>query len=240
MLHAIFYFGNTFVRQVMNPRTELLALEADTSLNESIQAVIGSSFTKFPVYEDTLDKIIGFVHIRDLLRAYNNPDQQNCLARSLAREALFVPETLALKYILQEFRKRRQHIAIVLDEYGGTAGVVTLEDIMEEIVGEISDPFDPLNPEIQIQPDGLVYIDGLALINEVNEKTGLNLREPRYDTIAGYVLGKLERMPVIGDKVLVGDGRYLIVESMDDMRIERLSLRSETQETINNPDSDMQ
>jgi len=111
---------------------------------------------------------------------------------------------------------------------------------MEEIVGEISDPFDPLNPEIQIQPDGLVYIDGLALINEVNEKTGLNLREPRYDTIAGYVLGKLERMPVIGDKVLVGDGRYLIVESMDDMRIERLSLRSETQETINNPDSDMQ
>ncbi len=240
MLHAIFDFGNTFVRQVMNPRTELLALEADTPLNESIQAVIGSSFTKFPVYEGTLDKIIGFVHIRDLLRAYNNPDQQNCLARSLAREALFVPETLALKNVLQEFRKRRQHIAIVLDEYGGTAGVVTLEDIMEEIVGEISDPFDPLNPEIQIQPDGLVNIDGLALINEVNEKTGLNLREPRYDTIAGYVLGKLERMPVIGDKVPVGDGRYLIVESMDDMRIERLSLRSETQETINNPDSDMQ
>jgi CBS domain containing-hemolysin-like protein len=236
MLHAIFDFGNTFVRQVMNPRTELLALEADTALNESIQAVIGSSFTKFPVYEGTLDKIIGVVHIRDLLSAYNNPDQQNCLARSLAREALFVPETLALKNVLQEFRNRRQHIAIVLDEYGGTAGVVTLEDIMEEIVGEISDPFDPLNPEIQIQPDGHVNIDGLALINEVNEKTGLNLREPRYDTIAGYVLGKLERMPVIGDKVPVGDGRYLIVESMDDMRIEKLSLRSETQETINKPD----
>ncbi|MBG7610413.1 MAG: HlyC/CorC family transporter [Anaerolineae bacterium] len=234
MLHAIFDFGNTFVRQVMNPRTELLALEADTPLSESINAAIGSTFTKFPVYEGSLDKIIGFVHIRDLLRAHNNPDHQNCLARSLAREALFIPETLPLQNVLKEFRKRRQHIAIVLDEYGGTAGVVTLEDIMEEIVGEISDPFDPLHPEIQIQPDGLVNIDGLALIDEVNEKIGLNLFEPRYDTIAGYMLGKLERMPVVGDKVPVGDGRYLIVESMDDMRIEKLSLRSEVQETATN------
>jgi len=240
MLHAIFDFGNTFVRQVMNPRTELLAIEADTPLSESINAAISSTFTKFPIYEGSLDKIIGFVHIRDLLRAHNNPDQQNCLARSIAREALFVPETLPLQNVLKEFRNRRQHIAIVLDEYGGTAGVVTLEDIMEEIVGEISDPFDPLNPEIQIQPDGLVNIDGLALIDEVNGKIGLNLLEPRYDTIAGYILGKLERMPVVGDKVPVGEGRYLIVESMDDMRIDRLSLRSEIKETAKNPNIEMQ
>jgi len=240
MLHAIFDFGNTFVRQVMNPRTELLALEADTPLSESVQAAIGSTFTKFPVYEDTLDKIIGFVHIRDLLRAHNNPDQKNCLARSLAREALFVPETLPLQNVLQEFRKRRQHIAIVLDEYGGTAGVVTLEDIMEEIVGEISDPFDPLHPEIQIQPDGDVIIDGLTLIEEVNEKIGLKLSEPRYDTIAGYMLGKLERMPAVGDKVPIGDGRYLAVESMDDLRIEKLSLYSEAPEKTKNLDSETQ
>lgn len=239
MLHAIFDFGNTFVRQVMNPRTELMALEADTPLSESIQVAIESTFTKFPVYEGTLDKIIGFVHIRDLLRAYNNPEQRNCLARSLAREALFVPETMPLHTLLHEFRKRRVHIAIILDEYGGTAGVVTLEDIMEEIVGEISDPFDSLHPEIQIQPDGVVNIDGLTLIEEVNTKIGLDLSEPRYDTIAGYVLGKLERMPVVGDKVPIGGGRYLTVESMDDMRVEKLSLRSETKEIKKNLDSEM-
>jgi len=240
MLHAIFDFGNTFVRQVMNPRTELLALEANTPLDESIQAAIGSPFTKFPVYEDTLDNIIGFVHIRDLMRAHNNPDQQNSLVRSIAREALFVPETSPLQNVLREFRKRRQHIAIVLDEYGGTAGVVTLEDIMEEIVGEISDPYDPLHPEIQIQPDGVIYIDGLTLIDDVNEKIGLNLSDSRYDTIAGYMLGKLERMPVVGDKVPIGEGRFLSVESMDDMRIEKLSLFSEAKETTKNSDSETQ
>ncbi|MEN8171529.1 MAG: hemolysin family protein [Chloroflexota bacterium] len=239
MLHAVFDFGNTFVRQVMNPRTELFALEADTPLSESIQAAVGSSFSKFPVYEETLDKIIGFVHVRDLLRAHNDPAQHDCLTRSIVREAIFVPETLPLQNVLQKFRIRRQHIAIVLDEYGGTAGVVTLEDIMEEIVGEISDPYDPLHPEIQIQSDGVIHIDGLTLIDEVNDKIGLNLSDQRYDTIAGFMLGKLERMPAVGDKVHVGDGHYLTVESMDDMRIEKLLLFIETKEAVEKSDSEV-
>lgn len=224
MLHAIFDINNLLVRQVMNPRTEVTALEADMSLENSIAVAIESTFSKFPVYQDDLDNIVGIVHIRDLLRAQQDPTRQQATARTIAREALFVPESLPLKNVLQQLRKRRQHIAIVIDEYGGTAGVVTLEDIMEEIVGEVSDPFDSPHPEIQIQADGSVIIGGLALIEEVNEKLGLTLNAPYYDTIAGYILGRLSRMPEVGDSVDTGSGMCLKVIKMDGMRIEQLSL----------------
>ncbi|MFH1634521.1 MAG: hemolysin family protein [Chloroflexota bacterium] len=223
MLHAVFDFGELLVRQVMIPRTEVSAFEANMPLDEAIDLAINSTFTKFPVYEHDLDNIIGVVHIKDLLRADQAPDRQNCLARSLVRETFFVPETVPVKAVLQQFRARRQHIAIVLDEFGGTAGLVTLEDLMEEIVGEVSDPFDAEQPEIQELPDGSATIDGMALIEEVNEELGLDLRDPNYDTIAGYMLGKLGRIPQAGDAI-EADGLRLQVESMDGMRIERLSL----------------
>ncbi len=237
MLHAIFDFGNILVRQVMNPRTEIVALEADTPLEESISLAIDTTFSKFPVYENDLDHILGIVHIRDLLRARQDPARRNCLARSLVSEALFVPETLPIKNVLQEFRKRRQHIAIVLDEYGGTAGVVTLEDIMEEIVGEVSDPYDSPHPEIFVRPDGEVIIEGLALMDEVNEKLGISLSDPHYDTIAGYVLGKLNRMPEVGDVVEIGDGLRLTVIKMDGLRIEQLALHRGEQSAPSAADS---
>jgi CBS domain containing-hemolysin-like protein len=223
MLHAIFDLGELVVRQVMIPRTEVTAVEADTPLDEIIALVTQSTFTKFPVYDDSLDQILGIVHVKDLLRAMQSPDNQSCTARSLMREPVFVPETISVSTLLRQFRENRQHIAIVLDEYGGTAGLVTLEDLLEEIVGEVSDPFDRTNPEIQTMPDGSSMIDGLTLIEQVNEHLGLNLQNPHYDTIAGYVLGKLGRIPRVGDTV-EGDGVCLRVESMDGLRIARLSL----------------
>jgi len=221
MLHAIFDFGEMLVRQVMIPRTEILAIEADLTLDESIEISSESTFTKFPVYDDVLDNIIGIVHIKDLLRAQRDPEKQNCLARSLVREALFIPETVHVRSVLQLFRARRQHIAIVMDEFGGTAGLVTLEDLMEEIVGEVSDPFDTIQPEIQLHPNGSATIDGLALIEEVNEALGLKLLDPHYDTIAGYVLGRLGRIPEVGDEIDL-PGLLIKVKTMDGMRIERL------------------
>ncbi|MBM3143850.1 MAG: HlyC/CorC family transporter [Chloroflexi bacterium] len=223
MLHAIFDFGELFVRQVMIPRTEILGFEADMNLEESIKIATLSTFTKFPVYEDNLDNVLGVVHIKDLLRAEHDPQRQNCRARDLIRETFFVPETVPVWRVLQEFRDRRQHIAIVMDEFSGTAGLVTLEDLMEEIVGEVSDPFDLTQPEIQKHPDGSFTLDGLALIEEVNEALGLNLIEPHYDTIAGYVLGRLGRVPEIGDAIEV-EGLRFQIQSMDGMRIEQLSL----------------
>lgn len=223
MLDAIFDLGDLLVRQVMVPRTSVIAVEADTPLDEVITLATQSTYTKFPVYEDNLDQILGIIHIKELLRAMQSDDCRNCTARSLVREAIFVPETLTVSALLQKFREHRQHIAIVMDEYGGTAGLVTLEDLLEEIVGEVSDPFDKATSEIEQLPDGTSLIDGMALIEDVNQALDLSLLEPDYDTIAGYVLGKLGRIPRLND-VVEGDGVRLRVEAMDGMRISRVHL----------------
>jgi CBS domain containing-hemolysin-like protein len=224
MLHAIFNFGDMFARQVMVPRTEVVAVEADTLLPEIINLVTQSTYTKFPIYEDNLDQVIGIVHVKDLLGAMQSPECDNCKARDFLRESLFVPETTPVSSLLRYFRDHRQHIAIVLDEFGGTAGLVTLEDLLEEIVGEVSDPFDVAPPEIQTLPDGSVLIDGLALIEEVNQQLELSLDDPDYDTIAGYMMGKLGRIPNLND-IVEGDGVRMSVEEMDGMRIARLGLQ---------------
>jgi CBS domain containing-hemolysin-like protein len=137
--------------------------------------------------------------------------------------ALFLPESIRVDSLLVEFRRKKQHIAILLDEYGGTAGLVTLEDLLEEIVGDVQDMFDQEDPEIQRLPDGSVLISGLMQIDEVNEEFDLNLSDPHYDTIAGYVLGRLRRLAKVGDEVK-GNGIRLRVEALEGRRIARLSL----------------
>ena len=223
MLHAIFEFGEMLVRRVMIPRTEISAFEADMNLTEAIDIAIHSAFTKFPIYDDDLDNIIGIVHIKDLLRAERDPKLKDGLIRELVREAFFIPESVTIQTVLQQFRAQRRHIAIVIDEYGGTAGLVTLEDLMEEIVGEISDPFDDAQPEIQKISEGSAMVEGLALIDEVNEELGLDLHDTKNDTIAGYFLGSINRLPKVGDEI-EREGVRFKVESMDALRIERLTL----------------
>lgn len=223
MLNAIFGLGELLVRQVMIPRTEILAVEADATLDEITKIVTQTTFTKLPIYEDDLDQILGILHVKDLLLTMESSSNESYTARKLAREALYVPETLPVNALLRQFRDNRQHIAIVLDEYGGTAGLVTLEDLLEEIVGEVSDPFDSTTPEIEILPDGSALINGLTLIEEVNMHLHLDLQDPHYDTIAGYFLGKIGRIPREGDEI-ESDEANLKVESMDGLRIDTIHL----------------
>jgi CBS domain containing-hemolysin-like protein len=223
MLHAVFDFREMIVRQVMVPRTEVTAVEAETPLEEIIRLATESTYTKFPVYEESLDQVIGIVHVKDLLKAMQGPDCQNCTARNLMREPIFVPETLSVSALLRRFRDHRQHSAIVMDEFGGTAGLVTLEDLLEEIVGEVSDMFDAAAPGFETLPDGSILIDGLTLIEEVNEHLSLELVEDYYDTIAGYVMGKLGRIPRLHDTV-EGEGARIRVEEMDRLRVARVKL----------------
>lgn len=222
MLHAVFDFSDTLVRQVMVPRTEMVAVPADATLESLKDIAIQNPYTKLPVYEDSLDHVIGVVHLKDVLRAMYGKRAGAKTARDLMRETIFVPETARIGTLLKRFRVRQQHLAIVLDEYGGTAGVVTLEDLLEEIVGEVSDPFDA-EPEIQAMADGSSLIDGLTLIDEVNEHFGLHLADQDYDTIAGFVLGRLSRMAEVGDSIDVEGARFR-VEAMDGRRIARVSL----------------
>ncbi len=222
MIHAVFDFGDLRVREVMVPRTEMIAVPASATIDDLIATATKHPYSKFPVFEGTPDQIIGVAHIKDLMRARHGQSQA-ASARGLMREALFVPESLRVQNLLARFRARRQHLAIVLDEYGGTAGMVTLEDLLEEIVGEVSDAFDRTPPPVKRLPDGSALIDGLMLIEEVNQALGLDLSDAHYDTIAGYVLGRLGRIARLGDELNV-QGIRMRVEALDGRRIARLSI----------------
>jgi CBS domain containing-hemolysin-like protein len=220
MLHAVFDFGDLTARELMVPRTEMLAVDADAPLLELIHLAIKHPRSKFPVYEGDLDHVIGVAHVKDLVRVQHD-DRRAVTLRGLMREALFVPDTIRLDNLLKQFRTTKQHLAIVLDEYGGTAGLVTLDDLMEQIVGEVQDTFDRSTPEIQRLPDGSALVEGLTLIETVNEQLGLSLKDEYYDTIAGYVLGRLGRMAKVGD-VVDEDSLRLKVEALDGLRIARV------------------
>jgi len=232
MLTAVLDFGELLVRQVMVPRPEIIAVKADMPLSEVIPLFSEHAVTKFPVYEGDLDNILGILHIKDVVRFFGTPDFEQKQAREIAREALFVPETLPVIEVLRRFRETRRHIAIVVDEYGGTAGLVTLEDLLEEIVGEVSDPFDEETPEIEILADGTAIVDGRTLLEDVNETLDVDLTTPYYDTIAGFVLDRLGRIPEVGD-VIEEEGVRLTVLAMDGLRVSRLKI-----ERLEAPSSD--
>ena len=168
MLSAVIDFGELFVRQVSVPRTEIIAVEAATPVTEAIRIAVENGVTKLPVYEDNLDQVTGILHLKDLLPSLlssNNLEERH--ASELAREALFVPESISVNDLLVQMRTRRQHMAITLDEFGGTAGLVTLEDLLEEIVGEVQDSFDGGRiPTIHPLPDGSALVDGMAQIEK--------------------------------------------------------------------------
>jgi CBS domain containing-hemolysin-like protein len=222
MLHAVFDFGDLTAHEVMVPRTEIIAVDADAPVEALIELCSEHPLSKFPVFEGDLDHVLGIAHVKDLLRVPYEA-RRTAAVRSLVRDAMFVPATLQLDALLQQFRARHQHLAIVLDEYGGTAGLVTLDDLMEEIVGEVSDSFDQAAPAIQHLPDGSALVDGLTQIDEVNEHFGLQLHDDYYDTIAGFVLGRLGRPAKVGD-CIAADGVDLKVEALDGRRIAQLSV----------------
>ncbi|MCJ7626443.1 MAG: hemolysin family protein [Anaerolineaceae bacterium] len=225
MISAIIDFGGLLVRHVSIPRTEIIAVEADTNITEVINLAMQHGLTKMPVYEDNLDQVIGVVHLRDLVRSTQEDESNGSTARDLMRDALFVPETITANQLLHHFRIRSKHMAIVLDEFGGTMGLVTLEDLVEEIIGDVQDPFETSLPPIQTLPDGTSLIDGMTLIEEVNEQFKLNLIDTDYDTIAGFVLGKLGRIAKVGDFVDDQDNYIrLKVKEMDALRISQVIL----------------
>ena len=220
MLQAVFDFRGTLVRQIMIPRTEVIAVRAEEDVDGILEAAVTQGHSKLPVYQGDLDHVIGIVHLKDLVQAARGERSDSLIARDLMRETIFVPEAANIDTLLKVFRSRRQHLAIVLDEYGGTAGVVSLEDLLEEIFGEVSDPFDR-DVEIQPLPDGSTIVSGLTTIADVNEHLGLELEDPHYDTIAGFILGRLGRLAKLGDTV-IADGARLRVVAMDGRRVSRV------------------
>lgn len=224
MLHRVFAFTDTPVRHVMIPRTEMASVPADADMDEVLQLIEQTGHTRLPVYEKTPDNIIGMVHSKDLLHLLNHPLTKPFNLRDFLREIYSVPEGRPIDDVLAEMRRRRVQMMVIIDEYGGTAGLVTLEDLLEEIVGDVEDEFDPNAPQsIAPQPDGSTLVDGLLTLDDVNERFGLGLESEDYDTIGGIIFGLLGRKPELGDEVRL-DGYLAQVAALDGLRIATVRL----------------
>lgn len=228
MLHRVFDFADLTAGQVMVPRTEMIALPIDATLQQAIDTISRGPHTQVPVYRAGLDDIVGILHIKDLFRTLAAPPPRFELS-ALVREPLTVPETMRADDLLAEMRRRGTHHAVVIDEYGGTAGLVTFQGLMERIVGEVSGEFGPSGRKISRLPDGSAVVDGLALVTDVNEQFGLHIDDETYNTVGGYVLGRLGRRPRVGDAIEV-EGRTLKVQSLDGLRVARVLLTNRRSE----------
>ncbi len=221
-LNNVFDFGDTVAREVMVPRPDIEALPCDAPLEELVERAAFGRYTRYPVYEDDLDHVLGAVHVKDLFRAARE-DGESFDLKPLIRDCLVVPENKRIEEILREFQGRNVQMAIVIDEWGSVEGLITIEDVLEEIVGEIQDEFD--EPEAAIEPlgDDTYAIDGRISITDVNEYFGLDLPNEDFDTIGGYVLGSLGRPPEPGDTVEIDDQATLRVKSVDGPRVSMLT-----------------
>ena len=226
MIHGIFEMGDMRVREVMVPRTDLVAIEANEPVEKAVDLVTKHGHTRIPVYEGNLDHIVGVMYAKDLLRAVVRGEQKTL--RDIARKPYFTPESNLVQDVLRDLRKNRVHMAIVVDEYGGTAGAVTIEDILEEIVGPIQDEYDiGEEDEIQFINPTEVVLDGRVSVDDVNELLKLNIAADDYDTIGGYVLNQLGAAPKVGATLKLGNAE-LRVEAVQGTRIKKVRIRSET------------
>jgi putative hemolysin len=223
MLYKVFDFADKEAHDVMVPRPEVVALSVDLPPQEALAAVIDSPFTRYPVYRGSLDDVLGILHVRDLFSALYDRGIENVAIEEIVRPGYVVPETKDLASLLGEFRRQNQHLALVVDEYGAVEGIVTLEDLLEEIVGEIEDEYDLPDESIQRLENGRMLIHGTFTIDDFNEQFDQELPQEDYHTVAGFVFGALGRAAETGDEVEHDGMRFIVVE-VDGPRIERLEV----------------
>jgi CBS domain containing-hemolysin-like protein len=224
MLYKVFDFADKEVADVMVPRPEVVALSIDLPPEEALAAVIESPYTRYPVYRETLDDIVGVLHVRDLFSALNDQGFANVRIQELLRDAYMVPERKDLAALLADFRREKFHMAVVVDEYGTTVGIVTLEDLLEEIVGEIEDEFDLPDESIEQVDERTIRIDGTFPIDDFNEKFQVELPIEDYHSVAGFVFGLLGRAADEGDEVDYNGLHFRVLE-VEGSRIERLEVQ---------------
>jgi len=233
MIHGIFEMGDMRVRELMVPRTDLVAIEVNEPVEKAVELVTKHGHTRIPVYEGDIDHIVGVLYAKDLLRAVVRGERKSL--REIARKPYFTPESNKVQDVLRDLRKNRVHMAIVVDEYGGTAGAVTIEDILEEIVGPIQDEYDiGEEDEIQFIGPNEVVLDGRVSVDDVNELLKLNIAGDDYDTIGGYVQNQLGATPKVGATLKLGNAQ-LRVEAVQGSRIKKVRIRSETPFEIPEP-----
>lgn len=221
MIHSIFEFTDTTVGEILTPRITVFALEMEKTLEEVWDEIIEQGFSRIPIYDKTIDKIIGILHTKELLK-YDRQKDGKVRLEELTKKAFFIPTTKTLVEVLEDFKRKRTHIAIIVDEYGGTEGIVTIEDVIEEIVGEIQDEFDQEDEVIQQIGEKVYDIRSDISIEEVNDEFEIDIPlSEEYDTISGYIQDELGKVAEEGDQVR-GTNFILKVMEVDNKRIEKI------------------
>jgi putative hemolysin len=223
MLYKVFDFADTEAHEVMVPRPQVVAISVEMPPEECLAAVIDSPYTRFPAYRGSLDEIVGILHVRDLFSALNDRGIAQVEIADVLRPHHVVPETKDLAALLADFRRLKQHMAIVVDEYGATQGIVTLEDVLEEIVGEIEDEYDLPDESVERIDERTIRVDGTFPIDDFNEQFETELPQDDYHTVAGFVFGALGRAPEEGDEVKLDSLRFRVID-VEGSRIQRLEI----------------
>jgi CBS domain containing-hemolysin-like protein len=222
MIEGVIAFGDTILREIMVPRVDIVALEIDTPLDQALDVVIARGHSRIPVYNETIDHIVGVLYAKDLIPALRDSSREMPI-NSLLRPPHFVPETMKVNALLEDLQKRKVHMAIIVDEYGGTAGLATIEDLLEQIVGEIQDEYDTEDPSIQPIGDGEYVVDARVSIADINSLADLDLRSESADRIGGLVYEQLGRVPRVGDELAL-DCATVTVLSVKGVRAQKLRI----------------
>lgn len=221
MIHSVFQLGDTIVREIMIPRMDITAISIDATFDEIILTSIKEGHSRIPIFQDTADNIIGILLVKDLLEFLKTGERPFRIPQELIHPAYYVPESKRVDELLRELRRAKTHMAIVIDEYGGTAGIVTIEDILEEIVGEIQDEYDTEPAPIQVLDDGSTLIDGRLSIEEVNDLFRVKLPTEEFETIGGFVVGELGHAPVLGEEIKIQQLR-IVIDRVEQRRLSRI------------------
>ncbi|MFW6175124.1 MAG: hemolysin family protein [Chloroflexota bacterium] len=221
MIRGVLDLDTTRVREIMRPRVDMVAVHSSAGKREVAELMLENGYSKIPVYENGIDDIIGIVYARDLLRSNLSSNGHDANIAELVRPAIFVPETQYLEHLLQEFQKQRVQMAIVVDEYGGVSGLVTAQDLVEEIVGELEDEFGGDEPELQVVDENNLLVDARLPLDTLNERFQTEIEGDGFDTVGGLVYRELGRMPFVDDRIQV-DGLELTVKSTTGRRIRKI------------------
>ncbi len=217
MIRAIFALDHTVVREIMVPRTDMAFVAADATVREVLATIISCGHSRIPVCDGTVDNIVGLLYAKDLLK-YWGMDEAAVDVKKILRPPYFIPETKNLEELLHEFKKKRVHIAIVIDEYGGTSGLVTIEDLLEQIVGDIQDEYDLEEEWLVEEPDGGVVADARLPVEDLEEYFGIEVEREKFDTVGGLIIHHTGRIPAAGEELTIGT-LHLTVLAADERRI---------------------
>nr|WP_246525523.1 hemolysin family protein [Geomobilimonas luticola] len=222
MIRSIFALRDTTAREIMVPRTDMACVPVDATVQEVLQAIVGCGHSRLPVYDGTTDNIIGLIYAKDFLK-YWGMDESAVDLKRILRPPYFIPETKNLEELLQEFKKKRVHLAIVVDEYGGTSGLVTIEDLLEEIVGDIQDEYDVEEEWLVQEADGSLVVDGRLPIEELEEHFGIEVEREKFDTVGGLLFHLTGRIPAVGEEIENGTIRFTVLEA-DERRVSKVRI----------------